>query len=637
MRRKQFIPAAVILLTAILAELAAANPVIPDRVFNVMQYGAVGDGVADDTAHLQAAIDAATSADGGTVLLPAGKTFLSNPLTVRADHLCVRIDGTLLCQLRANYSDPKSALITFHKGHDLELCGSGAIEGQGGVGPKNGWWGDNPKHFLPASSRPRLVRFAECDGVYIHDLTLRNSPSFHIIFGHTDNVTIDHVHIFAPSSRKSQVPPGTPISYNTDGIDPHGSNYLIENCDISDGDDDIAVVAMIPTSKNIRISHCRFGTGHGLSIQGAAGGVEDMTVTDCTFDGTNNGIRLKCAKNLPCACKDIHFSGITMHGVRFPIYFTSYYTGASGDFPKEPAGESGEPAGKSAPSWQDITIRDFTASDGPEDGVLGAIWGLPGAPFTDISMVNVKISAPHGLLLDHVRNLTIDSNSRLNADEGNTFIATTGRHWPAPYDASVLPSGFSETEIGAPTLPAGACRSIYDPNILAWTILADGAGMAGPSDQCNFCSKPAGGVSAIQAEVNHLETAPAADGSTPTASQAGVMLRASSQPDAPFAAVFQTSDGQIIFQWRTDVGATTASAPAVTGVAVGSTRLRLTRAAAGVWAYYSTDDGATWTQVGSAVSIPGMDGPKAIIGVAATSNSDGQSATAGLSNVQTTP
>jgi hypothetical protein len=53
-------------------------------VFDVVALGAAGDGVTDDTAAIQAAIDAAEAAGGGTVFLPVGTYHLDDPLVFDA-------------------------------------------------------------------------------------------------------------------------------------------------------------------------------------------------------------------------------------------------------------------------------------------------------------------------------------------------------------------------------------------------------------------------------------------------------------------------------------------------------------------------------------------------------------------------
>jgi polygalacturonase len=643
-RLQQSIFAGIALYAAILSTAVADVPVppppviplptIPDGIFDVTKFGAVGNGKTDDTADLQAAIDAAAAAGGGTVLLPGGKHFLSNPLTVKSHNIRVQIDGTLLCQTRPHYSDPKTSLLSFLKCHDIELCGSGTIEGQGGVGHNNGWWGIRIKHIPSVAVRPRLVRFNYCDTVYIHDLSLRNAPSFHFIFRLTNNVTIDKVKIFAPSSEETQVAGGELTSHNTDGIDPHGSNYLIENCNISDGDDDIAAVASEPVSKNIYITHCTFGTGHGLSFEGSSGSMDGLTVTDCTFDGTTNGIRLKANREQGGIMQNILYNNLTMHGVRFPILFTSYYPYRDNSGPTNPTADPGAADADHSPVWRNVTIQNLTATGGPAKGVVGMMWGLSEAPISNVALINVKISASRGLSLYHVHNLAFDKNTHFDNDDGNTLIATLDPRYDAPIDATVLPAGFINQEIGNPKVGADACRSLYDPDIFLWTLLGEGAGVAGPSDQLNYCCKPAGGLTGIQAQLNHIETGPGMDAPV---SQAGLMLRTSEQPDAPYAAVFQTSDGKILFQWRTAVGATTTGAPAVANIPVGTTQLRLTHSPEGVSAFYSTDSGSTWTQVGSAVAIPGADAAGATIGIAATCNSDGGGGPAIFANVRTSP
>jgi hypothetical protein len=608
--------------------IAIPAPVIPDKIFNVMDFGASGRGQLEDTAHLQAAIDACATAGGGTVLLPRGGVFLSNALTVTASHTHIQIDGTLLCQLRPKYTDPKKSLITFLNADDLQLDGSGVIEGQGGIGPPDGgWWGNHINKLPPASSRPRLVRFTSCDTVLIRDLTLRNSPSFHFIFGMTNNVRIDRITIRAPSSEPTQVPPGTLISHNTDGIDPHGSNYVITNCDISDGDDDIVIVATNPIARNIFINHCKIGTGHGLSIGDGGGGVDGMWVSDCTFDGTTNGIRMKSNRKEGGLMQNIHYTDLTMTDVTNPILFTDWYVSQKGD-PDNPAHDEGTPNANKQPIWRNITIRNLTSTEGPPKGRVARIWGTVESPIDNISLINVKIAGTKGLDLYNVRNLTCDSDTR--------FIAETGKTFADPHNAGILPADFSQQEIGNPTVPADANPSLFDPNIGLWTIACEGAGVANGGDQVNYCARPAVGVSVISTTLSRIETVPTGANDiagVPPLSLAGPMFRASADPKAPFAALWQTSDGRLLFQWRAAVGQPIASALAVPGIVINQTQIKLTRTPAGICAAYCPDR-VNWNQIGMAEPIAGLDGKDATVGLAATGNSDGTIPPAAFTQLQ---
>src|SRR6185295_10234464 len=71
-----------------------ALPVIPSAIYNITNYGALGNGIATNTDAIQAAIDAASKAGGGTVVIPAGH-YLSGPVRL-ASQIDLQIDGTLL-------------------------------------------------------------------------------------------------------------------------------------------------------------------------------------------------------------------------------------------------------------------------------------------------------------------------------------------------------------------------------------------------------------------------------------------------------------------------------------------------------------------------------------------------------------
>ena len=127
---------------------------------------------------------------------------------------------------------------------------------------------------------------------------------------------------------------------NTDGIDYSGSHILIKNCNIDDGDDNIVAK---PSSNHfcsdILIKDCTIGHGHGISVGGQTdAGLDGLTVKNCTFNGTDNGLRLKAGPalldgstfgGLGGVVKNVSFSDITMTNVKYPIIINSWYMTAT--------------------------------------------------------------------------------------------------------------------------------------------------------------------------------------------------------------------------------------------------------------------------------------------------------------------
>lgn len=92
------------------AQPAQAAPRDRRRVHSVTAYGAVGDGVTDDTAAFQAAIDAIAEAGGGTLLVPP-RTYVLAPVTpvvLRADDMTVEARGATF---RRPYRKPRPSVM----------------------------------------------------------------------------------------------------------------------------------------------------------------------------------------------------------------------------------------------------------------------------------------------------------------------------------------------------------------------------------------------------------------------------------------------------------------------------------------------------------------------------------------------
>ena len=178
--------------------------------------------------------------------------------------------------------------------------------------------------------RPKMVNFHHCQGVTVRDVTLRNSPSFHLMPVDCDDVLIDHVTIKAPGD-----------SPNTDAIDPSACrNVRIINCLIDVGDDNVAIKAGHPVPgrdfccQDITVSNCVCLHGHGISIGSeTSGGVSNLIVVHCSFDGTVSGIRIKSARGKGGQVENVWCSDLTMNNVKHPIDISCYY-------PKTPANDA---------------------------------------------------------------------------------------------------------------------------------------------------------------------------------------------------------------------------------------------------------------------------------------------------------
>src|SRR5207248_1638398 len=183
------------------------------ETFDVRQLGAKGDGETVDTAAIQQALDEAGKA-GGTVRLPAG-TYLSEPLFFRGKTI-LKLEAVAMLKATdeaSDFADPTKpgSFIAFLNAKDLSnltIVGPGVIDGSGAR-----WWAPaeaarrkTPGYTLP---RPRLIVLTRCKTVRVQDVTLQNSPCFHLVPNECQDVVIKNVTIKAP-----------PDSPNTDAIDP---------------------------------------------------------------------------------------------------------------------------------------------------------------------------------------------------------------------------------------------------------------------------------------------------------------------------------------------------------------------------------------------------------------------------------
>lgn len=386
-----------------------ALPVIGSSTFDVRAYGAVGDGVTDDTTALQAALAAAGSAGGGTVVVPAG-TFLSGPIVVSSGTDLELSSGAELEMLPMSRYPGTTAFITANDAHDIALTGVGTIEGQG-----QAWW--DALADAGTLTRPQEVSFSNSTRVLVSGIRLQNPPEEHIwVKGDTD-VTVTGITI------STLAVPGQPPPANTDGVDISANGVFFCNNNIACGDDNVVM-----EGTSIYVAYSSFGVGHGCSIGSITqNGVSGVTVDHVSFDGTTSGVRMKSERGRGGLVQNLSYSNLTMTNVENPVFITSYYP----TLPTDPTTDTAQAVTATTPEWEDITLSNITATGSTNAGIL---WGLPEAKISNVTFDNVRISAKTGMEIFHATGISFTNGSTVTAASGAAVTV---------YDATV--SGVTTT------------------------------------------------------------------------------------------------------------------------------------------------------------------------------------------------
>ncbi|WJX16290.1 galacturonan 1,4-alpha-galacturonidase [Trifolium repens] len=276
------------------------------NTFNVLQYGAKGDGTSDDTQAFIQAWKAFCGANQGnpTLMVPAGHSFFVHQMIFKgpckSQNLHIQINGKILAPHRDAWGSCSKRWLYFLNVHGMTVDGSGVIDGQG-----EAWWGN-------------ALLFERCDGLQLSGLTHINGPGMHIYVVHSQDVTISNIKVESPKD-----------SHNTDGIDLSNSVRVnVHNSIIESGDDCIAIKG---GSRFINITQVTCGLGtHGISVGSLGGGgaqefAEHITVKNCTFNGADSAVRIKTWPGGKGYVKDIIYDQIIVNNINNPIYIDQHY------------------------------------------------------------------------------------------------------------------------------------------------------------------------------------------------------------------------------------------------------------------------------------------------------------------------
>jgi polygalacturonase len=274
------------------------------------------------------------------------------------------------------------------------------------------WWVDaeaarqkKAGYTLP---RPNLIVLERVTNLVVRDITLQNSPKFHLVPTECDGVTITGITILAPER-----------SPNTDGIDPSMCRRVtITGCTIDCGDDNVAIKASKMAKgrefacDDITVTNCTFKHGHGMSIGSeTVGGVRNVRVKNCTFEDTDNGIRIKSDRARGGRVEDIVFEDLKMTNVRGAILFSCYY-------PRVPAKDETKPVTETTPRYSNILIRNLSGTSTLGAGIIA---GLPESPIERVTLENVSIEAAKtGLEIRNARRVKL-TNTRIEPKSGPPY------------------------------------------------------------------------------------------------------------------------------------------------------------------------------------------------------------------------
>ncbi|XP_077223135.1 polygalacturonase-like isoform X2 [Tasmannia lanceolata] len=280
------------------------------RVFNLESYGAIGDGVSDDTKAFLHAWKAACSVESAILRVTSNKTFLIRPKTFEGPckpNLSLRVDGTLIAPEDPRQWKTANSWLRFTNQKNFTLGGQGTLQARG-----RRWW-----ETSCSSVNHKAVCFEESKHIKVKGVKIVNSPHFHLHFLHCNYVNVISVRIKAPSH-----------SPQTDGIHlEHTMHARIKDSVIGVGDDCISVGH---GSYNVTIVGLTCGPGHGISVgslgKGNSGAqVHTIMVHGARINGTNNGLRIKTWQGGYGWARNIIFRNIEMIDVSNPIVIDQYY------------------------------------------------------------------------------------------------------------------------------------------------------------------------------------------------------------------------------------------------------------------------------------------------------------------------
>ena len=443
-----------------------AAPRIPARELNFADCGGVGNGVQSNTEAFANAFAALSEKGGGRLAVPPG-IWLTGPIKLRSN-VDLHLERGALIKFSGDYrlypltvidrrGEKEVDSVSPISGEDLEnvaITGSGIIDGGGDawrpvkkgklnegewraltksggvVDEKGGVWypskaaldGDKAVVELRARGslevddyrpfhetlRPKMLRLIGCKKVLLEGVTFQNPPNWTINPALCEDVSILNVTVH-----------NSPAAQNSDALDLESCRRaIIRGCIFDTGDDGICIKSGkdaagrrigVPT-EDVLIEDCTVYHAHGGFTIGSemSGGVRNVRVNNCTFIGTNIGLRFKSRRGRGGVVEKIYISNIRMLDIpRAAISFNfSYGDKSSGEELDAATDDKIQPVAEGTPQFRDIHIENVICRGAGSAIVLE---GLPEMPLRGITLKNVAITAEKGASVKDAENVSFEN------------------------------------------------------------------------------------------------------------------------------------------------------------------------------------------------------------------------------------
>ena len=458
-----------------------ALPSFKKDSFNIVKYGAKADGVTLNTKSINTAIAECNKKGGGVVVIPAG-LWLTGPIEIKTN-VNLHLQKNALLQFTSDFDQyplvqgnweglpqmRNQSPVSATNQQNIAITGFGIIDGGGEawrlvkkdkltetqwkkllasggiVGEDKKTWYPSEK-FLKGSQlknpgviepvktiefynsikdflRPNLLVIANCKKILLEGVTFQNSPAWCLHPLMSQDLTVRNITVKNPW-----------FAQNGDGIDLEScKNVLIENSSFDVGDDGICIKSgrdeagrkrAMPT-QDVIVRNCIVYHAHGGFVIGSemSGGAKNIYVDNCTFIGTDIGLRFKTTRGRGGVVENIFINNIAMkYIVGEALLFVMYYAAqdhipAAGEERAPPKVET-QPVSEATPQFRKIYVKNVVCN-----GAAKAIFvrGLPEMNVKEIVLEDMVLQAAEGLDMTEGSNISL-KNIQLITKNTNPVI-----------------------------------------------------------------------------------------------------------------------------------------------------------------------------------------------------------------------